>query len=265
MSKSAALDRWSAGDSYELYMGRWSRLLAHRFLDWTAPPPGGNWLDVGCGTGALTTAVLQHATPDSVLGIDPSDGFVAHATAKTEDPRARFAVAGATDLPCDSNSIDVTVSALALNFVPDRPAALAEMQRVTRPGGIISLYIWDYPGGGMGFIDAFWRAATRLNPKAGEFDEAGRFRFCTAEGMHDDFAQAGLLPVTVEPIEIRTVFPDFDAFWHPFTLGAGPAPGYLAALDDADAAALKAALSSDLGSGAIDLPARAWAARVLAT
>lgn len=263
MSKNSELDGWSAGDSYELYMGRWSKLLAMEFLKWSDAPAEADWLDVGCGTGALSASVVTNAFPKTVLGIDPSEGFVSHANRSVSGPNIEFKVASAEAIPCADACIDVCVSALALNFVPDRVAALKEMRRVTKPGGMISLYVWDYPGGGMGFIDAFWKAASVLNSKAQELDEAVRFPFCTADGLNTDFAAAGLADVRIEPIEVQTEFEDFEAFWHPFTLGAGPAPGYLGSLDDTDKKMLKEALAKQFaGMSQIKLPARAWAACV---
>lgn len=258
----SAHDRWSAGDSYEAYMGRWSRQIAHAFVAGLDVPGGADWIDVGCGTGALTRSVLELAGPSSVVGVDPSEGFVAHAAAHVGDARARFVVGGAEALPLEDGCADAAVSALALNFVPDRGAALAEMVRILRPGGMLAWYVWDYPGGGMGMIDVFWRVAERLDPAAATLNEARRFPFCTAEGLAADLARAGLTGGVVEAIEKTAVFPDFDAFWQPFTLGAGPAPGYLAALSPERRDALRAAVAAELpAAGEIRLPVRAWSAR----
>ncbi|WP_112323433.1 class I SAM-dependent methyltransferase [Oceanibium sediminis] len=263
MPATSTFDAWSAGQNYEHYMGRWSRMVAARFLDWLDATEGADWLEIGCGTGALTTAILARAAPRSVLATDPSEAFVAHARQTLDDPqdpRARVEVGDARDLPANDGSVDVVTSALALNFVPDRREALVEMQRVLRPGGLLSFYVWDYPGGGIGFIDAFWKAAARLDPGAAALDEAARFPDCTPDALTELCAQAGLPEAEIAPIEIATEFPDFEAFWHPFTLGAGPAPGYCAALPEDRRAALKAELASMLGQGTpIRLTARAWA------
>lgn len=262
MSTTSSHDAWSAGDSYELYMGRWSRAIAHEFVTWLEQPDGRDWLDVGCGTGALTATILEHRAPRSVLGIDPSDAFVAHARGAIPDQRARFQVAGADALPCADGAVDVVTSALAYNFFPDRPRALAEMQRVTRDEGTVSFYVWDYPGGGMGFIDAFWQAARALDAGASTLDEGRRFPLCTREALRDEVAAAGLVDVVVEAIQVPTRFASFDEFWHPFTLGAGPAPGYCMSLDEDARQALKRRLMDDLpAAGPIELPARAWAVR----
>ncbi|XHC12679.1 class I SAM-dependent methyltransferase [Labrenzia sp. ac12] len=262
MSGNAKHDSWSAGRSYDHYMGRWSRLIAREFVSWLNAPPDADWADIGCGTGALTETILDMAKPKSVVGLDLSEGFVMHARDAITDERARFEVGSAQDLPLPDNSVDVSTSALALNFVPDKLQALAELRRITRPGGTISFYVWDYPGGGMGFIDAFWKAATSIDPAAEDLDEALRFPFCTPDGLRQLCTEARLPGANVHTLEVDTVFPGFEEFWHPFTLGAGPAPGYCMNLPREKRDELKAKLQGQLDTGGeIRLPARAFAVR----
>jgi SAM-dependent methyltransferase len=243
-------------------MGRWSRQIATRYLDWLGAPKDAAWLDLGCGTGALTQTILAKSAPRSVVGIDLSEGFVNHVRAATGDARARFEVGDAQKLPLPDASVEVAASALAINFVPDRDQALREMKRVTRPGGLISFYVWDYPGGGMGFMTAFWRAAIALDPKATELGEGRRFPFCTAQGLTALCADAGWPTSTVAQIEIEARFASFEDYWQPFTLGAGPAPGYCVSLPEDKRAALKARLMEDVGgAGPVSFPARVWAVR----
>jgi SAM-dependent methyltransferase len=252
-------DAWSAGRSYDEYMGRWSRAIATLFVDRLGVSPGLDWIDVGCGTGALTATVLERCAPRSVLGVDPSDGFVGHARDTFSDARARFEVGTGDALPGHDRSADVVASALAYNFMPDRQAALDEFRRVARPDATIAFYVWDYPGGGVGFIDAFWKAAIELDPAAATHDESTRFPFCVVDELHREVSAAGYQHVSVEAIEVSTPFDDFAAFWHPFTLGAGPAPGYLASLPADSQRALRLRLNDQLGNTQIDLVARAWA------
>ena len=258
MSKSAKFDRWAAGDAYETYMGRWSRQIACDFLDWLEPAPDADWIDVGCGTGALTDTILDRAAPNSVLGIDPSDGFIKFAKKNATDDRIRFAVCGAEDLPAETGEFDIAVSGLAVNFFPDIEVGLREMIRVVRPGGRIAFYVWDYPGGGMGFINTFWKAAASIDPNAAALDEGTRFPDCTPDGLTELCATAGL-SCEVTAIEREARFSTFDVFWDPFTRGAGPAPGYVAKLDEAQRARLIDELKSAVGEENIILPARAWA------
>jgi SAM-dependent methyltransferase len=257
-------DAWQAGDSYDLYMGRWSRRIAPRFLEWLGAPRALDWLDVGAGTGALSGAILERCAPRSLIAVDPSEGFLAKARANLPAGRAELRVGDAQALPVDSGSRDVVVSGLVLNFVPDRERALAEMKRAARPGGRIAFYVWDYPCGGVEFMRAFWNAAIALDPAARDLGEGRRFPFCTPEGLTELAARAGLAPVECDAIEAPTVFADFDDYWRPFTLGAGPAPGYCTALSEDARERLRESLARSLpraADGSIPLKTRAWAVR----
>lgn len=262
MTQTAQFDAWSAGQNYEHFMGRWSRQMAAKFVAWLVPPRRASWLEVGCGTGALTATVLADCNPKSILATDPSKDFIAYAHAQMNDKRVRFEVADGQQLPAPNADFDVVASALVLNFIPDKAKALAEMKRVLRPKGLLSFYVWDYPGGGMGFIDAFWKAAAAIDPAAQALDEATRFPFCTRSGLAQLCAEAGLPAPVVDALKIETAFPDFESFWRPFTLGAGPAPGYCAKLPEEERNRLKAKLAEIVGStGPINLVGRAWAVR----
>jgi SAM-dependent methyltransferase len=267
MAETSRYDAWQAGDSYDAYMGRWSRRIAPRFLDWLDPLHGLDWLEVGCGTGALSAAIVAHCAPNSLVCIDPSEGFVERARANVPDRRADFRVGDAQAMTLESGSRDTVVSALVLNFIPERTKALAEMKRVARPGGTVAFYVWDYPGGGVEFIRAFWDAATALEPDARDLTEDRRFPFCTSDGLTDLARRSGLRSVDCTAIEVPTVFENFEDYWRPFTLGAGPAPGYCANLAPEARERLKKKLDDDLprrGDGAIALKARAWAVRSVA-
>ena len=262
MGEASRHDAWAAGDSYDAYMGRWSRRIAPRFVDWFAAPPALDWLEVGCGTGALTEAIVALGAPASLLSVEQSEGFVATARARIADGRVTIRTADAQALDLPDGTCDVVVSGLVLNFVPDRARALREMKRVLRPGGCIGFYVWDYPGGGVGFMRAFWTAAIALDPAAAELGEARRFPFCTPDGLARLAEEAGLAPTGATALEDEAVFRDFDDFWGPFTLGAGPAPGYCASLPPAARERLRQRLEADLPrqpDGSIRTILRAWA------
>jgi SAM-dependent methyltransferase len=262
MAEASRHDRWASSDHYEAYMGRWSRLIAPRFLDWFGAQLGLDWLDIGCGTGALSAAILERCRPQSLIGIDPSDSFIDAARERLPDPRARFLVGNAMATGLESASRDVVLSGLVLNFVADREVALAEMRRVARPGGRIGYYAWDYPGGGVGFMHAFWSAAAALDPAAQDLSESRRFPFCTRDALASLATAAGFVQVECTPIETPTVFRDFDDLWHPFTFGVGPAPGYCASLEPEARERLRRDLSDSLpreADGSIVLAARGWA------
>jgi SAM-dependent methyltransferase len=256
-------DRWSSGSDYESYIGRWSRLVAAPFLDWLEIPPGRRWLDVGCGTGALTGTILATREPSSVVGVDPSAAFVAHAQATITDPRASFRVGDAGRTSLGAGGVDVVVSGLVLNFVPDLGAALAEAQRVVAPGGLVAGYVWDYADG-MQLLRRFWDAAVALDPAARDVDEGVRFPTAAPEALAMAFTAAGLDAVETRPIEVPTVFADFDDLWTPFLSGTGPAPAYVASLNSSARHGLRerlfASVAEPLG-GPIRLTARAWAVR----
>ena len=252
---------WAVGSAYEPYVGRWSRLVAGAFVAWLGMADGAVWLDVGCGTGALSETVLGAASPAAVVGIDPSAGFVAYARERLADRRARFAVADARRLPVADGRVDAVVSGLVLNFVPDPERALREMARVTRQGGQVAAYVWDYAGG-MELIRRFWDAAAARDPAAVELDEGRRFGLWQPEPLARLFQDAGLVDVRARPIDVPTRFRDFDDYWTPFLGGQGPAPSYAMALPEPSRVALREDLRARLPiapDGSIPLTARAWA------
>jgi hypothetical protein len=142
------------------------------------------------------------------------------------------------------------------------------MTRVARSGATIGFYVWDYPGGGLGFVQAFWDAATGLDPAASNLAEDRRFPFCTPEGLRTWVDEAGLASCETTALEVPSVFRDFEDYWRPFTLGAGPAPGYCASLTPEARERLRTRLAETLPrqpDGAIRLSARAWAVKARRT
>lgn len=220
---------------------------------------GARWLDVGCGTGALSAAIITHGQPSELRGIDPSAGYAAFARARVADERATFEVADARELPFADGAFEAAVSGLVLNFVPEPERAAAEMARVIVPGGVAAAYVWDYAGE-MQLLRRFWDAATALDANAASLDEGRRFPLCGRSALSRLFAGAGLVDVTVSAIDVDTVFRDFDDLWSPFLGGQGPAPGYLDSLSPSGREALRAALRDSLPpspDGTIRLIARA--------
>src|SRR5512134_3526806 len=179
MDRKDVSDTWERGSPYEQYVGRWSRQVAPLFLSWLDIPGGRRWLDVGCGTGALCAAIVDRSSPSSVTGVEPSEGFLKTATENLAG-RETLHQGSATALPLSHASVDVVVSGLVLNFVPDQRAALAEMARVTVKGGTIAAYVWDYAGK-MELMRYFWDAAVELDANAAKMDEGPRFPLCRPE------------------------------------------------------------------------------------
>jgi trans-aconitate methyltransferase len=250
---------WADGDAYERYVGRWSRLVAPAFLAWLEPERRRRWLDVGCGTGALSAAILARCDPLGVVGVDPSEAHVGWAAAQVDDARASFVVADVGRLP--AVTVDIVVSGLALNFFPDAGAAV-EAMRARAPEGIVAAYVWDYAGR-MDLMRHFWDAAGAVDPVAAR-DEADRFPICHPDRLQALWEGAGLADVTVHAIDVPTVFRDFDDYWTPFLGGQGVAPAYVMSLDEDRRRQLRDHLQAVLpvaADGSISLTARAWAVR----
>ena len=256
-------DHWHESTGYEAYVGRWSRRIAERFLPWLDVGRGAAWIDIGCGTGVLTRAILDLEDPDSVVGIDPSKAFLSSARTSIHDRRVSFVEGTADSMPEASASADVIVGGLMLNFVADVPGALSEMIRVVRPESTIAAYVWDYAEG-MQLIRLFWDAAAALDPAAEELDQGVRFPLCRPEPLETAFTDAGLEEVVVAPFDIPTAFPSFDDYWAPFLSGVRSAPAYVMSLDPAARERLRSRLDETLPrepDGSIELTARAWAVR----
>lgn len=256
-------DKWNDGDAYEMYVGRWSRKTGRKFLSWLNIPNGLRWLDVGCGTGALTSQILHNQDPMSVVGVEPSEGFLTLAQKEIVDERATFLQGSGESVPIEDSAVDVVVSGLVLNFIPDKVKAMAELVRSVEKGGTVAAYVWDYSGH-VQFMRYFWDAAIALDPAAVEKDEGVRFPICRPAALAELFSSAGLRDVETAPIDILTPYADFDDYWVPFLSGIAPAPGYCASLSDAARQKLKNRLIETLPTdpdGRILLAARAWAVR----
>lgn len=255
-------ESWGEGDPYEYFMGRWSRLLADRFVRWIGSPEGLRWLDVGCGSGALGAAVISRCGPAGITAVDQSEGFVKTARDRL-GPLAECKVGNALSLPLNDSAVDITVSGLMLNFIPVPERALDEMKRVTKVGGTVAAYIWDYAGK-MEFLRHFWDAVVDLQPEAENLRESRRFANSNGDFLRCQFACAGFAGIETQPIDITMRFTDFDDYWLPFLGGQGPAPTYVQTLIGPDQANLREALKDRLvtePNGSINLEARAWAVR----
>ena len=225
-------DSWAAGDAYEAFMGRWSRRLADAFIRWLRPETDLAWLDVGCGTGALASAICHLAGPASVVACDPSGPFVDHARRQVADPRVSLVVAGTGGLPATPGGFHHVVSGLVLNFLSDPREAVEEMRARTRRGGSVAAYVWDYAGG-MEYLRRFWDEVVAMDPGARHLDEGVRFPICRRDALESVFREAGLQRVVSDALEIPVRFETFAGYWQPFLGGTGPAPAYVASLTDA--------------------------------
>ena len=257
------MDRWSSGTAYDGFIGRWSRRVAPEFLAWLDVEPQRRWLDLGCGTGALTSAILAGWDPASILGVDPSDGFITQARLTVTDPRVRFVVGDSSSTGLEPGGVDAVVAGLVMNFIPDLGRALADVRAVLARGGAVGGYVWDYAGG-MQMLRRFWDAAVALDPGAIRHDEGSRFAIAAPEPLRLAFRAAGFVDVEARAIEIDTIFSSFEDLWQPFLSGTAPAPAYAMSLSEGSRSALRERLRADVPmepDGSVHLMARAWAVR----
>jgi SAM-dependent methyltransferase len=254
---------WDDSVAYEAYVSRWSQPLAAAFVRWLDIPPGGAWLDVGCGTGALTHAILQGTDPRLLVGCDRSRAYLAFARARITDERAQFVEAEVSALPQADGGFGVVVAGLVVNFLSEPLNGVVAMAARARPGGVVAAYFWDYANG-MQMMRLFWDAARELDPAARELDEGVRFPLCRPGPLQQLFERAGLRETVVQPMQVPTVFRDFDDYWTPFLGGQGPAPGYAMSLTEEHRQRLRDLLKARVpvrSDDKIPLAARAWAAK----
>lgn len=251
-------------EAYDQFMGRWSRLVAPRLVDFTNLPERGRMLDVGSGTGSLAFAIAEGKRRARVLGIDPSQEYVAYAMSRNPFPdRASFEVGDAQQLHFPDASFDAALSLLVFNFIPDPKKALLELRRVTKPGGKLSAAVWDY-GSGMQMLRTFWDAAVHIDPGAEKLDEK-RMPLCRAGELAALWRQGGLENVREQSIDISMRFESLADYWDPFLLGQGPAGSYVRRLDRNKLQALRNEVKLRLRLSAenkpLVLPARVWSVR----
>lgn len=244
-----------AAEAYDRFMGRFSEPLADRFVELLEPARGQRALDVGCGPGALTSRLVERLGAGSVTAVDPSEPFTAAVAARLPGVDVHQGTAEA--LPLADGTYDVAAAQLVVHFMADPVSGLAEMRRVTRPGGTVAACVWDHAGGS-GPLTAFWAAAHRVDPAApGESDLPG-----TREGHLEQLARAaGLRDVVPGRLTVVVAFSSFDDWWAPFTLGVGPAGDYLAALDEDGRARLERACREALPEPPFSVAATAWTVR----
>lgn len=247
------------GQPYEAFMGRWSRRLAPMLVQFAGVQDGEVVLDVGCGTGSLAEALVAADRTGTVLGVDPSPGFVEHA--RSAVPQARFEVGDAQKLQFHDATFARTLALLVINFVPDTDAAAREMIRVTQSGGTVAAVVWDYQEG-MQMLNIFWQEVLALFPEVDHRDER-HMRLCREGALAQLWHAHGLADVQEQALAIEQDFESFDDYWLPFLGGVGPAGAFVAELDEHRREQVRERLRERLspGGGPFTLTARAWAAR----
>lgn len=256
-------DTFSNAQAYEVYVGRWSRFVAGRFIAWLNVPSGGTWLDVGAGTGILTQVILEAASPTKVVGVDLSQDYIAFARQRIHDERVELRVGDAAAIAFESPEFDAAVAGLVLNFVPAPEKAAKSMVDAVRAGGTVAAYVWDYSGQ-MEMMRHFWDAALKVDPASAELDAGGQFAICHPDNLRELFESVGLSAVEVTPIDVETRFQNFDDYWLPFLGAQGSVAKYLRSLNNDTLNAIRDQLRAQLpttADGAIPLMARAWAVK----
>jgi SAM-dependent methyltransferase len=245
-------------DAYDRFMGRYSVGLTAQLADLAGVTAGQRALDVGCGPGALTRELVARLGSDHVAAADPSESFVA--AARERNPGVDVRLAPAEALPFADDAFDATLAQLVVHFMKDPVAGLREMARVTRPGGVVAACVWDHAGA-RGPLGVFWQAVHELDTTArDESDLAG-----AREGhLVELFGAAGLREIEQTVHSTRVEHPSFEEWWEPFTLGVGPAGGYVARLDAERLAALRDQCRASLPDAPFVLESQAWTARALA-
>jgi ubiquinone/menaquinone biosynthesis C-methylase UbiE len=242
--------------AYERFMGRWSRAVAPVFLDWLGAPARSSWLDVGCGTGILAETLLELCLPASVDAVDPAPAQIAAAARGPAAGRAAFQVADARKLPFPDALFDVVASALVINFIPQRPLAVAEMRRVTRPGGLVAGYVWDFsdelsPSGPLR------RTMRRVGIEVPGIPGTDASR---TDALRVLFEEAALEQIETRTIDVCLAYTDFEDFWQAQTPGYAPTTKVIAAMKDSERRRLMHAVQAALPcgpNGSIEYCARA--------
>jgi SAM-dependent methyltransferase len=255
---------FTQAESYQRYMGRWSRLLAPELVRFAGVRDGDFVLDVGSGTGSVASSLRDMFANVRVNGIDASDEFVRFSRQSVADPRIQFEVGDAQQLPFQNATFDVALSLLVLNFVPDSVRAVREILRVTKPKGVFAAAVWDLGPQGTQMLRMFWDEVITLDPAARSIDEA-TMSLCREGALAALCQQQGLQSVLASSLTVPLPFASFDDYWAPFLLGVGPAGKYVENLKPEHRDRLRARLQLRLFGTRVDRPfelqARAWAVK----
>ncbi len=219
---------------------------------------------MGCGTGALSRAVVDAAPRSEVVGVDLSEPYIEYARSQRADPHITYDVGNALDLSYPDASFGQTLSMIVLHIIPETEKAAGELRRVTRPGGTVAACTWDSGDGGLELASTLWAEAARLDPAAEEKLKT-KFRYNRRGELTGLWKEIGLENVEETALEFGMDFTSFDDYWLPFLQGVGPQGAYIQDLSPEVRDALREAMRKRLLPGGEDGPfslgARAWAVR----
>ena len=240
--------------AYDSFMGRYSTLLAPELCDLVGVQRGWTVVDVGAGSGALTAELVERLGTDAVVAVDPSVPFVGALRERFPDVAVHEAAAEA--LPLADAAHDAALAQLVVQFMRDPAAGVAEMRRVTKPGGVVAVSVWDH-GTGRGPLSPFWAVALQLDAAArSESTLTGTNEGELAALLRD----AGLRDVEETTLEVEVEHPSFEEWWEPYELGVGPAGAYVVGLDPERRETLRESCREALPPAPFRIAARAWTA-----
>ncbi len=250
-----------SAEAYDRHTGRYGPELSTAFTRFAGIQPGMRVLDVGCGTGALTTRLAEIVGDGRVLAVDPSPAYAE--ACRSRVPGASVHVGSAEALPFDGGAFDAVLSQLVIQALNDPPAAVHEMRRVAARGGVVAACVWDF-GGGMPLLDAYWAAARTLDPDgARDAGDDSANECCTREALLALWQGARIANAAQAELSAGARCDDFDDAWYSFAAGAGMSGAYCRSLDDDRRSALREEFRRVLAGpeGPFRLEARAWAVR----
>jgi SAM-dependent methyltransferase len=261
--------RASDGEAYERFLGRWTQHLAVPFIEFARLPPDGDVLEVGCGTGSLALALAEHRPQGRIFAVDIAEPYLAFARGRPGADRVCFEAGDACRLRFPNGSFSGVLAQLVLNFVPDADAAVADMRRTSRIGGVIAAAVWDFRGG-LVYQRLFWDTAAGVDPAASAArDRLFSHPLALPDGLTDLWRRAGLTSIECNSITIRMAYAGFDDYWDPLLGGQGPVGVYMQSLTPALRERIKERVRAAYLSGALDGPrsmtATAWAVRGVVT
>jgi SAM-dependent methyltransferase len=237
-------EKWDNTQGYEMYVGRWSSLLSIDFVNWLNARSNLKWLEIGCGTGALTKAIAEKCTPSYLLAIDKSDSYIEKAKENVNSGNVSFLNIDINSCPLNEKFHYIT-SGLVLNFVPKFGDMLRKLMNNLEPGGEISSFVWDY-GGHYQPMRHFWNAACEIIPGSEKFDAGRNFDICTKENLIRLFEGIGLNDIQFTTIERIATFQNFDDYWLPIISAQGSVTEFISTLKEAEKEKLKEHLKRKL-------------------